>query len=267
MRTWPALLTALVIGLSLSACARPVGDFGRAEPDPLHDGAATAVRVWRDLVEPGSVFNLTDEEQEMRDRTWRYLVAPQAYDWFGDSVAELVRIGFQPVRFKPPSRDRYYLWLHGTTFSSSKVRYSRLGDDIEADLGTMIATFESICAVEGIDRQRDIAANGISKLEEKMRRGVATRRAENRAVIGWFSAALTSRYKSYSYALDHLLVETPHAAAIAVDTKLSELEVYVEAAQADQYCMPVAAGRTRQRDAPIGSRYLHPVAPTLRVGS
>jgi hypothetical protein len=261
LRTWPAFLAALVIGLSVSACARPVDDFGRAEADPVHDGAATAIRAWRDLKQPASVFNLTDEEQEMRDRVWRYLVAPQAYDWFGDSLAELTRIGFVPVRFKAAPRDRYYLWLHGTTFASSKTRYSRLGDDIQADLGTMQATFASICRVEGIDRQRGIAANGITGLEDKMLKGAAAQQTENRAVIGWFAAALASRYDTYSYALDHLLVETPHPDAVAVDTKLSQLEVDVEAAGSDQYCEPSRGAPMQGRQATIGSRYLRPVAP------
>jgi len=261
LRTLSALLAALVVGISLSACARPVGDFGRAESDPLHDGALNATRAWRDLKQPGSVFNLTDEEQEMRDRVWRYLVAPQAYDWFGDTLAELMRIGFVPVRFKPAPHDRYYLWLHGTSFASSKTRYSRLGDDIQADLDTMPTTFASICTVEGIDRQRGIAANGIKGLEDKMARGAAAQQAENRAVIGWFAAAVASRYASYSYALDHLLVETPHPGAIGVDAKLSQLEVYVEAAQSDQYCEPAAGLPAGGAQATIRSRYLRSAMP------
>jgi len=265
LRTWPALFAALIIGVSLSACARPVGDFGRAESDPIHDGAANTIRAWRDLRQPGSAFNLTDEEQEMRDRVWRYLVAPQAYDWFGDSLAELMRVGFVPVKFKPAPHDRYYLWLHGTAFASSKARYSRLGDDIQADLDTAPAVFASICTVEGIDRQRGIAANGIAGLEDKMLKGAAAQHAENRAVIGWLAAALASRYASYSYALDHLLVETPHSGAIGVDAKLSALEVYVEAAGSDQYCVPAAGSPARGTEASIGSRYLRPVAP--RAGS
>lgn len=234
---WPgALLAALTIALSLSACARPVGDFGRAEPDSLHDGAARLLRDWRDLRQPGSVFNLTDQEQEMRDRVWHYLVAPQAYDWFGDSLAELQRIGFMPVQFRERGRDRYYLWLHGTRFASSRTRYSRLADDIGADLATMPATFAAICAVEGVDRQRGIAANGIAGIEEKTLRGAAAQQAENLAVIGWFTAALASRYHAYSYALDHLLIETPHEGAIKVDADLSALDIYVEAAQGDDFC-------------------------------
>ena len=261
MRTLPALLAALLVGVTLSACARPLGDFGRAEPDPLHEGAANAVRAWRDLKQPGSVFNLTDEEQEMRDRVWRYLVAPEAYDWFGDSLAELMRIGFQPVKFKAPARDRYYLWLHGTSFASSKTRYAQLGDDIEADLDTMPATFAAICTVEGIDRQRGIAANGVSGLEEKMRLGAAAQQAENRAVIAWFAAALEARYGAYSYSLDHLIVETPHPGAIGVDAKLNALATYVEAAQDDQYCIPSAARSLSAAAASISSRYTRPVVP------
>ena len=249
----------MLLTLVLAGCARPVGDFGRAEDDPLHDGAASALRTVRDLREPGSVFNLTDQEQEMRDRVWRYLVAPQAYDWFGDTVAEVVRIGFKAPKLKPTPKDRYYLWLHGTGFASSRVRYSRLGDDVEADIGTMPGTFASICAVEGIDRQRGIAANGIANLEEKMKHGAMARQAENRAAIGWFTAAVRARYDAYSYALDHLLVETPHEEAVAVDGRLSDLLVYVEAAESGDFCSPDGAGTPRIYVPVVGSRYLRPV--------
>ena len=49
-------------------------------------------------------------------------------------------------------------------------------------------------------------------------------------------AAVGNRYDSYSYALDHLLVETPHREAIGVNGALSDLAVWVEAAQRGDFC-------------------------------
>jgi hypothetical protein len=249
--------------LCLSACARPVGDFGRAEPDPLHDGTADALRGVNELSAPGSVFNLTDQEQEMRDRIWRYLVAPQAYDWFGDALVELRRIGLRSSGPKPLPSSAYFLWLHSTKFASSPVRYAKLGDDVRSDLDMMPSAFASICAVEAVDRQRGIAANGIAGLEASMRKGAAARQAENRSLAQWFATAVATRSKNYSYALDHLLVETPHVGAIAVDAELSDLQVYVDAADGDDFCTPNAGGRSRTGANAVGSRYLHPLTKGL----
>lgn len=249
---------ALVAALALSACAE-TGDFGRLQTQPSYDGEPN--HAFSDLKIPAVSFNLTDQEAEMRDRVWRYLIAPEAYDWFGDAIASLTRTGFQPVRLKAPPKDRYYQWIRGTAFASSRVRYSKLADDIAADITMMPTTFAAICAVEGVDRQRGIAADGVSGLENKMLQQAVARHAENRAVIGWFVAAVGARYDAYSYALDHLLVETPHEGAIGVDARLSDLEVFVEAARRDDFCAPSEDVVPPSGQPTIASRYLRPTPP------
>jgi hypothetical protein len=226
--------------LSSAACAaRPIGDFGRAEADPIHDQIMPAIgtgRAWLGK-EPVSAFNLSDEEREMRDRIWHYLVAPHAFDWFQASVVELQRTRILPVSGKSllPA-DRYYLWLHGEHYASSHTRYGRIGDDVTVDVELMPDVFASICAVLEQDRQRGVAANGIADLDEGTRGNAAAREFENQTQIGWFVAAVQNRYDSYNYALDHLLVETPHEEAVAVNGALSDLAVYVEAAQRGDFC-------------------------------
>lgn len=242
----------------LAGCARPIGDFGRADADPLHDTVMPALGAVRAKAakEPVSGFNLTDQEQEMRDRIWRYLVSPHAYDWFADTATELARTRIIKVSDKPRPIDRYYRWLHGTKFASSTVRYSRIGDDVQSDIDMMPATFEAICAVLEVDRQRGVAANGLADLEDKMRADAAARQAENRIQIGWFVRAATNRYDSYNYALDHLLVETPHDNAVGVNGLLSDLAVYVEAAQRGDFCNGSLPGRRGQGQRAITSRML-----------
>jgi len=244
--------------MTLAACARPVGDFGRAEADPLHDEVMPAVGSWRakSTHEPVSAFNLTDQEQEMRDRVWRYLVAPHAYDWFGDIVAELQRTRIVPAGGSALRTDLYYQWLHTERFVSSRVRYTRVADDVTADIGTMPSTFASICAVQNGDRQRGIAANGLPNLEDSVRADAAARQAENNMTIDWFVRAVRNRYDSFGYALDHLLVETPHEEAVGSNSALSDLEVYVEAAERGDFCNPITAVDGRHGGAPIRSRVL-----------
>ena len=247
---------AIVCALTLGACARPVGDFGRAEADPMHDTVMPVIGSARayNQKEPVSAFNLTDEEQEMRDRVWHYLVSPDAFDWFGDNLAELQRTRVVSLSNKPMRTDLYYAWLHDKQFASSHTRYSRVGDNVQSDIVLMPDVFTSICTVTRIDRQRGIASNQLD-LEARMSRDAAARYDENRMVIGWFVRAARNRYNSYSYALDHLLVETPHEEAVKVNGLLTELATYVTEAEAGDFChgIPDAA---RDGDSPIRSRFL-----------
>ncbi len=74
-------------------------------------------------------------------------------------------------------------------------------------------------------------------------------------VIGWFVRSVGYRYDSYSYALDHLLVETPHEEAVGVDASLSQLAIYVETAERGDFCGQIG-GNGSGDDGAIKSRYL-----------
>jgi hypothetical protein len=232
-----ALAAAAVILLCgvVTACARPIGDLGRAQRGVLHDEIMPAAGKIRAEIsgEPVSAFNLTDEEREMRDRVWRFLVAPHAEDWFMDTAVEPQRTRLTAAadtHFKP---ERYYRWLRQTHFQSSRVRYRRLADDARADIDTAPTTFASICRVLEVDRQRSVATRELRGLASSE---AAARRAENEIVISWFARALHYRYAAYNNALDHLLVETPHEEAVEADARIGELAVYVELADAGDFC-------------------------------
>lgn len=239
--------------LTVTACARPVGDFGRAERNVLNGEVMPAIG---NTLSDGSRFNLADQEIEMRDRVWRYLVAPHAYDWFDDVAVEFQRTRITPISNKPLKTRKYYDWLHGTRFASSRVRYTRIEEDVIADLAMMPSAFASVCAAIELDRQRGIASNQIVGLEDDVSVNAAKRHAENQAAIGWFARSVYYRYESYSYALDHLLVETPHEEAIGVNGRLSELAVWVEAAQRGDFCGDYGSRGGHGKTA-IRSRVLH----------
>ncbi|MDB5562347.1 MAG: hypothetical protein JWN11_1765 [Hyphomicrobiales bacterium] len=248
--------------LALGACARPIGDFGRAETTFTHDVAMPAIGAARTQLEdrPFSGFNRTDQENAMQDRIWRFLVASHSHDWFYDIAMELKRTGLSTASDRRFSTDRYYKWLHGTAYASSAVRYATLASDIDADLATLPETFKSICAVIEVDRERKVAASGIASLDDPTSQAVFARKAENNDAIGWFTRSLRYRYESYSYALDHLLVETPHPQGEGVDARLSDLDQFVIAAEHGQFCAP-ASGSAPPRAGmrPIPSRYARPV--------
>jgi hypothetical protein len=245
----------LIVLLTVSACARPAGDFGRAQRSVFHDEALPTLGT---AVSKGSAFNLADQEIEMRDRVWRYLVAPHAYDWFGDVAVEFQRTRITPISNKPLKSRRYYDWLHSTRFASSRVRYSRIEEDTIADIGMMPSAFASVCAVIELDRQRGVASNQISGLEDEVSINAAKRHAENRTVIEWFARSVVYRYESYSYALDHLLVETPHEEAVSANGRLSDLAVWVEAAERGDFCGDFGSRRDHGKPA-IRSRVLSTV--------
>ena len=250
-----ARLLSIGLLLLVAACARPTGDFGRAEQNVLNDEIMPRIG---NLRAKGSSFNYADQESEMRDRVWRYLVAPHAHDWFGDVAVEFQRTRIVPMSSKPLDRTLYYKWLHGTRFASSRVRYARIGEDTVADNAMVPSAFAAICAVMEIDRQRGIASNAIGDIEEDVLVNAARRQAENRDVIDWFVRALRHRYESYSYALDRLLVETPHEEAVGANAGLNEMALHVEAAERGDFCTdPRRNGRSATRA--IASRYERPV--------
>lgn len=227
----------------LAACspiARPVGDFGRAQPSWTHDTAMPAAGTMfaNARKEPVSDFNQTDQEREMHDRVWRFLVAAHAKDWLFDTSVELQR-----TRIIPPGKDehytieRYYGWLKTTQYQSSRTRYATVGRHVTADIDTVPTTFIAICRVIEIDRQRAQAYAGLRNgLPPRLAEDIAARKYENDAFVAWFVRALNYRYSSYDYALDRLLVETPHEQSLAVDEALRRMLVFVNRANRGDFC-------------------------------
>lgn len=218
------------------AAAQQLGDFGRMEPGFVNDELIPLVDRNRKGMNgrPVDGFNLTDEEVEMRDRVWRFLIAPHAKDWAWPYSAEI-----RPAKAGSGTEKqigKYYRWLTGQRYASSRVRYNTMAGHIAADNGTLEGTFRSICAVIEVDRQRGVAVAEVDGLEAEMQVRVDKRDRENGAFIDRFVLALSFRYESYQYALDHFLVETPHQEAVKVDTALTELVVWVERAKAHDFC-------------------------------
>ena len=234
-----------VVAMLAGCVARPVGDFGRAQPGVLHDDLMPFAgdQLARVRKEPVSDLNQTDQEVEMHDRTWRFLVAAHSRDWLFDASVELQRTRIGRARDYQFSVDRYYTWLRTTQYQSSPTRYSTVGRHILADLDTLPTTFQSICAVLEVDRQRSVALAELGGIEQGVADNVAARRAENQWHIDWFVRALNYRYDSYAYALDHLLVETPHEQSMAVDENLRRMQPWVDRANRGDFCSgPVSTG-------------------------
>lgn len=227
----------LLAGLAAACVARPTGDFGRAQPGVLHDTVLPyAGKLIAGQREPVSNFSQTDQEREMHNRTWRFLVAANAGDWMFDSATELQRTRIAPPQSFVFKTDRYYTWLTREHYQSSRVRYATLLRHIQADLDTMPTTFASICAVIEVDRNRAIALASLTNVAPTAAQNVAARKYENDFHIAWFVQAVNYRYDSYSYALDNLLVETPHEQSIPVDAALKALRAWADLARRHDFC-------------------------------
>lgn len=254
-----------VLALGLGGCARPTGDFGRAAPGVLHDSIMPAMGASRayHAGEPVSDLNLTDQEREMHDRVWRFLVAAHAHVWFYDTAVELQRTRLSGTIDTQFLADRYYATLRTTDYRSSPVRYRTVASDIDADIATIPGTFAAICRVIEVDRQRAVAVANVALGRPDGQQQVAARKWENDQKIAWFTRALAYRHLSYSTALDRLLVETPHEEARLVDARLTVLETYVRRAQGGDFCLS-GAGGVVVKDTGAPSRY-ETGAPTLPV--
>ncbi len=232
--------TLLALSALLVACvARPTGDFGRAEPDIVHDTmmpfAGDRIATLRG--EPVSGFNQTDQEKQMHDRVWRFLIAPHAKDWLFDTSVELQRTRIVPPKDARYRTDRYYGWLKSTHYQSSRTRYSTVGANITTDIDTLPTTFAAICAVIEVDRQRAMALASLRRdLPASAGTDVAARKYENDAFIAWFVRALNYRFESYDFALDSLVVETPHEQSLGVDDALQRMSAFVIRANRRDFC-------------------------------
>ncbi|ODT71330.1 MAG: hypothetical protein ABS75_08635 [Pelagibacterium sp. SCN 63-23] len=250
------ILLAGLAGLAAGCVSRPVGDFGRAQPGVMHDQVMPFIgdQMASARKEPVSNLNQTDQEREMHDRTWRFLVAAHSRDWMFDSSVELQRTRIGRASDHKFTAERYYNWLRTTPYQSSPTRYNTVGRHILADIDTLPTTFLSICAVLEVDRQRQVALAGLPGIEPSMANNVAARRIENQWHIDWFVRALTYRYQSYSYALDHLLVETPHEQSMSVDESLRRMQPFVDRANRGDFCSG-GAGGSGGSSVTIPSRY------------
>ena len=248
----------LALLLSAAGCVeRPTGDFGRAAPSFTHDTAMpfAGKMLARKRGEPVSDFNQTDEEDEMHNRVWRFLVAEHTKDWFYNIAVELQRTRIIAAIDSSFAVTLYYDWLRRTPYESSPVRFATVERDILADLDTVPGTFVAICKVIQIDQQRAIGRDSLGGLEPEVRASVGERKAENDAYIAWFVRALDYRYQSYDYALDHLLVETPNPRSIEVDLKLRLMERHVARAKRGDFCGDGTGRVTVQSRFSIPSRY------------
>lgn len=222
------MLAALAsIGLALGGCTE-TGDFGRPKPSLWNDHilprAGSLAAYARG--EPVSGYVYTDDEDELRDRAWRFVMPAHERSWFEAIIANLVRTRILPADLQPADKRTYHGDLMSGAFRSPSSRYRRLSEDAVADL-KLIGPFAGVAVrVIAADRVRLQSLAYVRDLKDAEVYHATARVAENRCLIAWVRHETLARLESYRYALEHLLIEAPQGEAIEAERSLARLEVH-----------------------------------------
>ncbi len=207
---------ALVLLVTVGGCARPTGDFGRAEPSVIHDKVMPAVggQIARARGESVSKFNLTNDEKLLRNLGWGLIRPPSSEDWIQGTRVELMRTRILPEENDALKLNLYYYFLRSANYRSSDARYARVAADATGDAELVPPFCEVAVRVSKADdeRLRALGRNDIPEDQEYF--GAQARVWENRKYTEWVMLALRYRLKAYREALDKLEVETPSEHAL-----------------------------------------------------
>ena len=174
------------MSLALAACVE-TGDFGRPKRSLWNDVIlpATGSLAATGRGEPVSRYVHTDDENELRDRAWRFIMPAHERSWFEGIIANLVRTRVLPIELRPNDRTTYHRALMGGSFRSPASRYRRVAEDAVADL-KLIAPFAGVATrVIAADRVRLRSLAHVRELDQAQIHHAVARVAENRCVIAW----------------------------------------------------------------------------------
>lgn len=218
-----APLAALSALLCLPACVE-TGDFGRVKRSAWNDavaGTGSLAAIARD--EPVSSFPLTDDEAELRERAWRFLVPAGGRVTLDRVLAEMVATRILPASAANPDPRSYFDELLDAGARSPASRYRRLLDDLSADT-KLIAPFatmaERVLAADHLRRR--VLARLIAPSPSEIA-DAEGRVAENRCLVAWVGTATRFRVVSYAHALERLVLAAPSPEAITAERALSRL--------------------------------------------
>ena len=176
--------------------------------------------------EPVSRYPFTDDEDELRDRAWRFLMPAKERSWFEAVIANLVRTRVLPVDLHPADRAAYHHALMDESFRSPASRYRRVSEDAFADL-KLIGPFAARASrVIAADRVRLNSLAHVRHVDREQIGQALARVAENRCLIAWVRHETYGRLLAYRYALEHLVIEAPQSDGVAAERTLASLEAH-----------------------------------------
>ncbi|MCU0817910.1 MAG: hypothetical protein MUF11_01200 [Beijerinckiaceae bacterium] len=230
--------------LALSGCYSATGDFGRPQQGVWENSILPTMGIVAATSrgEPASWYALTEDEKELRNRAWNFLM-PET----DAPVLTRMQDHFAYHRLLPPRGEDVTLFhrtimggpylgggvgyspslrvlTNGETFRSLTSRYNRVRDVITAD-HALIPHFKLIAAqVVQADHVRARSLTHVAHLTEEQREQAIKRICENALIIARVQWAYHDRAAQYRYSLEHLLVEGPEREAIPAERTLMAFE-------------------------------------------
>lgn len=224
-RDWRTPRAAAALGLALSVCACvETGDFGRPTASVWNSGLAGA--GWYAAAARGEAVSgalLTDDEQELRTRSYRFRTPPQAGNGWTRVTSDAASARLLPGAAGALDGPTYWDSIASAPDRSPRARYQRVREDAEADR-QLIDPFAAVaCRVAETDRVRLSALDRTASLAPDERADAANRVDENRRVVAEVRVAILEREAAYRYALDRLVVESPDRDAVKAERALAGL--------------------------------------------
>lgn len=259
-----AAAAILVIAAGLGACVER-GDFGRVKPSVWNDAlAATGTLSALGRGEAVSPNALTDDEEEMRGRAWRFLVPTHERAWFERVLAELVATRIAPPEPFDEDPSAYYRTLRSEGARSPASLYRQLSEDGSADthlLGPFAGVAQRVLAADRV-RLRSLAY--VRDLSPADIADARARVVENRCLFAWVESGLQVRMRSYRYALEHLVIATPQTDAVPAEQALARLGQH--RAVLDRLGVPAIVTACAPAEAGPEAADLRPAPPPIRKG-
>lgn len=247
---------------ALQACSS-IGDFDRLqqalETDDMH--AWVGQEAAKHSGQPMSFSNLTDPERSLRDHAFPLIEPP--YDrarWDAVVYEYGVKRGIRASLWSTDA-SLYYQNLYKAKYRTSAGRYHKLIDDVRNDIVRIDPFFDIAQRVAELDRRRQSSIEAMPDLGAGERASATARISENALTIAWVHHALTLRYESYRYALDHLVAGEPENIAAQADIVLAQL------LQKIQLTQPIADAVTREAKVVLNIEPPPPVAERSLFGA
>lgn len=216
---------ALLLGLLTGACAGP-GDLGRPRPDFWSQVVAPQAGFWSATTrgEAASHFRMTDDEEQLRDRAWRFIMPDHERSIFQGRISDLAHSRILPAQAQSSFASDYFTALTSGSYASQVSRYSRLAEDANADR-LLIGPFRAnAMRVVSADRVRMRTAESSPHVAPAQVDPAYARVVENEGLILWVCERVGFRLESYRYALANLVVEMPSREAIRAERAIMALE-------------------------------------------
>jgi len=215
----------MLLAATLAGCVDR-GDFGRPRPSLWNDTvlpfAGQIAAASRE--EAVSYYIFTDDETELRDRAWRFLMPAHERAFFQAQVAELARTRILPRMARLWGDDSYFNAVRGSREASPAPLFRRIGEDAAADRKLVPAFVALAGSVLDSDVARLKLLVHVKDLDESQVENAVARVAENRCLIAWVYAEAQGRAVRYRYALERLSIEAPQAEAAYAEREVLALE-------------------------------------------